>query len=98
MTVPAQAITDPGEIDTVHTNVGVVRFTTSAGKIRCSGTLIAPKVVLTAGHSTEGPATNVPVSFEDKQIPDRWRRGSPTPSGVLGCRTSSRYGPSRPGV
>ena len=69
-TVPAQAITGPGEIDTVHTNVGVVRFTTSAGRFRCTGTLIAPKVVLTAGHCTEGPATNVLVSFDDKLIPD----------------------------
>jgi hypothetical protein len=69
-TVPAQAITGPGEIDTVHTNVGVVRFTTTAGRFRCSGTLIAPKVVLTAGHCTEGPATNVLVSFDDKLIPD----------------------------
>ena len=68
--VPAHAITGPGEIDTVHTNVGVVRFTTTAGRFRCSGTLIAPKVVLTAGHCTEGPATNVLVSFDDKLIPD----------------------------
>ena len=29
-----------------------------------SGTLISPTVVLTAGHGTEGPATNVYVSFD----------------------------------
>ena len=52
---------------TVHTNVGVVRFTTEEGRFRCSGTLISPTVVLTAGHCTgdtgASPATNVYVSF-----------------------------------
>ena len=60
---PAMAITD-GTRDDVHTNVGVVRFTLPEGRFRCSGTLIAPTVVLTAGHCTEGPATNVYVSFD----------------------------------
>ena len=60
---PAMAITD-GTRDTVHTNVGLVRFTTADGRFRCSGTLISPTVVLTAGHCTEGPATNVYVSFD----------------------------------
>ncbi len=59
---PALAITG-GQRDEVHTNVGLVRFTTPDGRFRCSGTLIAPTVVLTAGHCTEGPATNVYVSF-----------------------------------
>jgi Trypsin len=66
---PALAITD-GVPDTVHTNVGLVRFTTADGRFRCSGTLIAPTVVLTAGHCTEGPATNVYVSFDDALQPD----------------------------
>jgi Trypsin len=61
--VPALAITG-GQRDEVHTNVGLVRFTTVDGRFRCSGTLIAPTVVLTAGHCTEGPATNVYVSFD----------------------------------
>ena len=61
--VPAMAITE-GTRDEVHTNVGLVRFTLPEGRFRCSGTLIAPTVVLTAGHCTEGPATNVYVSFD----------------------------------
>ena len=65
-TQPAAGITG-GQRDEVHTNVGVVRFTTEAGRFRCSGTLISPTVVLTAGHCTgdtgDSPATNVFVSF-----------------------------------
>lgn len=56
-----------GQRDEVHTNVGVIRFTTESGRFRCSGTLISPTVVLTAGHCTgdtgSSPATNVYVSF-----------------------------------
>ena len=71
---PAAAITG-GAPDTVHTNVGVVRFTTVDGRFRCSGTLISPTVVLTAGHCTEGPATNVYVSFDDALIGDPLQAG-----------------------
>lgn len=74
MATPAVAITG-GTVDTVHTNVGFIRFTTSAGRFRCSGTLIAPKLVLTAGHCTEGPATNVYVSFDDQLQPDPLQPG-----------------------
>ena len=63
---PAAAIVG-GERDEVHTNVGLVRFTTESGRFRCSGTLISPTVVLTAGHCTgdtgDSPATDVYVSF-----------------------------------
>jgi hypothetical protein len=72
--VPASAITG-GTADTVHTNVGLVRFTTTDGRFRCSGTLISPTVVLTAGHCTEGPATNVYVSFDDALQPDPLQAG-----------------------
>jgi hypothetical protein len=70
---PASAITG-GQRDEVHTNVGVIRFTTESGRFRCSGTLISPTVVLTAGHCTgdtgASPATNVYVSFNTDLPPD----------------------------
>jgi Trypsin len=71
---PAGAIVG-GTPDTVHTNVGLVRFTLPDGRFRCSGTLVSARVVLTAGHCTEGPATNVYVSFDDKLQPDPLQPG-----------------------
>jgi hypothetical protein len=76
-TSPALAITGGGP-DTVHRNVGLVRFTLPDGRFRCSGTLISPTVVLTAGHCTQD-ATNVYVSFDDALQPDPLQPGiSPT--------------------
>jgi hypothetical protein len=70
---PALAITGGGP-DTVHRNVGLVRFTIPDGRFRCSGTLISPTVVLTAGHCTQD-ATNVYVSFDDALQPDPLQPG-----------------------
>ena len=68
-------VTPTGTRDEVHTNVGLVRFTLPEGRFRCSGTLISQTVVLTAGHCTEGPATNVYVSFETDLQPDPLQPG-----------------------
>ena len=73
VTTAAMAIVG-GEVDTVHKNVGLVRFTTPDGRFRCSGTLISQTVVLTAGHCTQD-ATNVYVSFDDALQPDPLQAG-----------------------
>lgn len=84
--VPTGAIIG-GEIDgTLHPNVGMVRFTQDGTRYRCSGTLVAPAVVLTAAHCTAG-STNVMVSFDsvgtrdplapvDPGDPSRWITGT----------------------
>jgi hypothetical protein len=71
---PAGAIVG-GAPDTTHTSVGLVRFTTADGRFRCSGTLVSARVVLTAGHCTEGPATDVYVSFDDALQKDPLQAG-----------------------
>jgi secreted trypsin-like serine protease len=60
--VPALAITW-GTIDTVHTNVGamVVDYPNHGPLQWCSGTLIHPRVFLTAGHCIE-PLGNLGIS------------------------------------
>ena len=84
---PAAAIVG-GQRDDVHTNVGVIRFTTETGRFRCSGTLISPTVVLTAGHCTgetgTSPATNVYVSFNTDLPPD------PLAAGITPAESAAR--------
>ncbi len=63
----ASAITD-GELDgNGHPYVGIMVAKDSSGapQWRCSGTLIAPTVFLTAGHCTEAPAASVEIWFDN---------------------------------
>jgi V8-like Glu-specific endopeptidase len=71
---PAGAIVS-GSRDTEHTNVGLIRFTSEGTRFRCSGTLVSQRVVLTAGHCTEGPATDVYVSFDTDLQKDPMQAG-----------------------
>jgi hypothetical protein len=53
--LPAHAITGSYQPDPVHTYVGLAVFYDQAGEFayRCSGSLIAPRIFLTAGHCTD---------------------------------------------
>ena len=65
-TLPAAAVTN-GELDgNNHPNVGLMVALDGNGNPlwRCSGTLIAPKLYLTAGHCTEAPAARAEIWFD----------------------------------
>lgn len=60
---PTAAIVDGAVDGTLHPGVGMVTYLRDGTPYRCSGTLIAPTVVVTAGHCTQG-ATGVFVTFD----------------------------------
>ena len=64
-TVPAGAITG-GTEDTanVYSNVGMLVFYQPDGRFRCSGTLIAPRVFLTAAHCAFQDIGKVAITFD----------------------------------
>jgi secreted trypsin-like serine protease len=64
-TVPAEAITGGTEDTTnIYSNVGMVVFYQPDGRFRCSGTLIAARVFLTAAHCTFLDIGKVIVTFD----------------------------------
>src|SRR5688500_12083857 len=82
----ASAITD-GELDGEgHPYVGLMVAQTADGTPlwRCSGTLIAPKLYLTAGHCTEAPAAHVEIWFASDVESGVPQNGYPTTGEVGG--------------
>jgi hypothetical protein len=64
LVTPAGAITGNYQEDFVHDYVGLIVFYDADGEFmwRCSGSLIAPTVFLTAGHCTDQDAEESPTS------------------------------------
>ena len=69
--VPAGAITNGTPDGEGHPYVGLVTFYNDDGVYlwRCTGTLMAPTVLLVAGHCTEPPADSAQVWFDTGPIP-----------------------------
>jgi hypothetical protein len=65
VTAPATAITGGVEdLGNTYSNVGMVVFYQPDGRFRCSGTLVAPRVLLTAAHCTFQDIGQVVVTFD----------------------------------
>lgn len=73
--LPASAITG-GTVDAedTYSNVALIYFYQADGRYRCSGTLIAPQVVLTAAHCTYGDIGKVAVTFAPEVASDSTER------------------------
>ena len=65
-----------------YSNVGLLLFYDDGGRFRCSGTLVSPTVVLTAGHCTFGTDGQTIVTFDPDvaRTPDEGRANIPVAS------------------
>src|ERR671934_185108 len=85
---PAGAITDGALDGNNHPYVGLMVAQDKKGNPlwRCSGTLIAPKLFLTAGHCTEAPAAHAEIWFASDVDAGRPGNGYPF-TGDVGGKT-----------
>ena len=94
---PLQAVTDGGLDGNGHPYVGLMVAQDASGDPlwRCSGTLLSPRIFLTAGHCTEAPAAIVQIWFAadvESGIP---ANGYPYTGDVVGTpQTHPQYDPN----
>lgn len=61
---PAQATTGGEPDGDLHPDVGLLLYYAEDGRYRCSATLVAPTIVVTAAHCTEGTLGSTLVTFD----------------------------------
>ncbi|MFL5968353.1 MAG: trypsin-like serine protease [Gaiellaceae bacterium] len=94
---PAGAITDGALDGTNHSYVGLMVAQDKKGNPlwRCSGTLLGPKLFLTAGHCTEAPAAHAEIWFASDVDAGRPANGYPLDGDVGGkTYTHPNYDPN----
>ena len=63
---PALAVTGGDADGNAHPSVGMLLFSGGDGLYSCTGTLIAPTLVVTAAHCTDDVVGDVIVSFDQE--------------------------------
>ncbi len=93
----ASAVTDGYPDGQGHPYVGLMVAQTAEGTPlwRCSGTLVAPQLFVTAGHCTEAPAAHAEIWFETDVQSNQVALGYPSKGDVGGTTfTHPQYDPN----
>lgn len=94
----AGAVTDGSPDGNGHPHVGLLIFDVDGSPaFRCSGTLLSPTVLLTAGHCTDGTSGGrvwFEADIQSNQVALGYPRGGPTSVEFCGIATHPQFGES----